>query len=185
MDTSNRSTASSEMNFSTERSSIRFWRQGSLLKPGGNTTIRSGHTLLLVEKAKGKKRRETPMTARGREILRAVSLVLFRDLTNVQVTHKFTDCAKRIGLKGLKLHSLRHTFGTYLIAMGYDITVVKELLGHEDIKTTLVYAKADSRLLRDAIKSFEVLGRNGYKMATAGEGGKEKPLDENRQLVSG
>jgi site-specific recombinase XerD len=63
----------------------------------------------------------------------------------------------------MKLHSLRHTFGTYLIAMGYDITVAKELLGHEDINTTLVYAKADARLLRSAIRSFEELGRNGYK----------------------
>jgi hypothetical protein len=35
---------------------------------------------------------------------------------------------------------------------------------HEDIKTTLVYAKADTRLLRDAIQSLEALGRNGYKM---------------------
>lgn len=47
--------------------------------------------------------------------------------------------------------------------MGSDITVAKELLGHEDIHTTLVYAKADARLLRTAIRSFEELGRNGYK----------------------
>jgi site-specific recombinase XerD len=30
-----------------------------------------------------------------------------------------------------------------MIAMGFDVTVVKELLGHEDIKTTLISAKAD------------------------------------------
>ena len=54
---------------------------------------------------------------------------------------------------------LRHTFGTYLIAMGYDMTVAKELLGHEDIKTTMLYAKADTRLIRDAIRSFDVLER--------------------------
>jgi site-specific recombinase XerD len=63
----------------------------------------------------------------------------------------------------MKLHSLRHTFGTCLIAVGYDITVTMELLGHEDIKTTLIYAKADTRLLREAMQSFELLGRNGYK----------------------
>ena len=55
-------------------------------------------------------------------------------------SHKFTDCAQRIKLEGLKLHSSRHTFGIYMISLGYDITVMKELLGHEDIKSTLVYA---------------------------------------------
>jgi site-specific recombinase XerD len=44
--------------------------------------------------------------------------------------------------------------------MGYDITVVKELLGHEEIKTTMIYAKANPRLLRDAIRSVEALGLN-------------------------
>lgn len=49
------------------------------------------------------------------------------------------------------------TFGTSLIAMGYDITVVKDLLGHEDIKPTMLYAKADTRLMRDAIRRFDPL----------------------------
>jgi hypothetical protein len=84
----------------------------------------------------------------------------------------------------MKLHSLRHTFGTYLIAMGYDITVAKELLGHEDIKTTLVYAKADTRLLRDAIQSLEALGRNGYKMVTKTERGEQKLLEGKTSIVS-
>jgi hypothetical protein len=84
----------------------------------------------------------------------------------------------------MKLHSLRHTFGTYLIAMGYDITVAKELLGHEDIKTTLVYAKADTRLLRDAIRSLDALGRDGYKMVTKGRSGEQKLLEGKRSIVS-
>ena len=102
-------------------------------------------------------------------------LGLFHDMSS-QVTHKFTDCARGIDSKGMKLHSLRHTFGTYLIAMGYDITVAKELLGHEDIKTTMVYAKADTRLIRDAIRSFDVLEKSGYKMVTKGGRGTRKLL---------
>jgi integrase len=116
-----------------------------------------------VERTKGKKRREIPMTARVREILEETSPLLFGDMTRDQVTHEFTDCARKAGLKGMKLHSRQHTFETYLIAMGFDITVAKELLRNEDIHTTLVYAKADARLLRTAIRSFEELGRNGYK----------------------
>jgi len=47
--------------------------------------------------------------------------------------------------------------------MGYDITVGRELLGQEDIKTALVYAKADARLLREAIRGLETIGKNGYR----------------------
>jgi integrase len=134
--------------------------------------------VILLEKTKGKKRREIPMTARVREILTELSPGVFSDMTEDLASHKFADCARAVGIKGLKLHSLRHTFGTYLIAMGYDITVVKELLGHEDIKTTLIYAKANPGLLRDAIRSFEALSRNGYKMVTRAEDENEKPLIE-------
>jgi integrase len=89
-----------------------------------------GNNFVLVERAKGRKRREVPMTGRAREVLKETSPRLFADMTGDQVNHKFTDCAKKVGLKGLKLHSFRHTFGALLLAMGYDITVAKELLGH-------------------------------------------------------
>ncbi|MBP1657638.1 MAG: Phage integrase family [Bacteroidetes bacterium] len=85
----------------------------------------------------------------------------------------------KIGLNGLKLHSFRHTFGTLLLAMGYDITVAKELLWHEDIRTTMVYAKADTRLIRDAIRSFDVLEKSGYRMVTKGGSGTRKLLKKN------
>jgi hypothetical protein len=83
----------------------------------------------------------------------------------------FTRVAKALGFTGPKLHSLRHTFGTYLIGVGYDVTVVRDLLGHEDIRTTLIYAKADPARLRDAIRSFEKLGGDSYKMVTEGGDG--------------
>jgi len=158
-------------------------RRSELLKLELNN-VDFDNNLIRVEKTKGKKRREIPMTGRVRAILEELSPGFFADMTGDQVSHKFTDCAKKVGLKGLKLHSFRHTFGTLLLAMGYDITVAKELLGHEDIKTTLVYAKADSRLLRDAIRSFETLGMNGYKMVTETRDTDRKLLEEKRAVVS-
>jgi site-specific recombinase XerD len=67
--------------------------------------------------------------------------------------HRVLKHAELAG-KGITPHALRHTFGSMLCAKGVPVPYVKDLLGHEDIGSTMIYVHSTPKALRDAVKQL-------------------------------
>jgi len=81
--------------------------------------------------------------------------VPFENLTPRSVQRLVKRYAKMAGLtKKITPHSLRHSYGTDLLAGGADIRAVQELLGHKNITTTQIYTHITDQHLKEVYQAF-------------------------------
>lgn len=71
----------------------------------------------------------------------------------------FSQTLAKSGIqKDVSLHSLRHAFASHLLAMGVDLFSIQKLMGHDDIRTTMVYLQVNHHTLKKQVTSpLEVL----------------------------
>lgn len=67
------------------------------------------------------------------------------------VRRGFENACRRAGIKNMRFHDLRHTFGSRLIREGVDIVTVQNLLGHHSITITQRYTHTNSDQTRNAV----------------------------------
>jgi site-specific recombinase XerD len=128
------------------------------------TDIDSSSMQVFVERAKGKKDRYVNLPQSILEQLRTYYLqykpkkYLFEGMYGEQysirsVQQVFKNAMKKAKInKKVGIHGLRHSFATHLLEAGTDIRFIQELLGHKDIKTTLIYTQVSNQTLK-SIKS--------------------------------
>ncbi|WP_108944120.1 phage integrase [Shewanella halifaxensis] len=107
------------------------------------------HNRITFVKTKGKKNRTVPIAQELADILPRVRGPLFRPCRK-----SFEQAIKRTGLEfpaRQMTHILRHTFASHFMMNGGNILVLRQILGHSDIKDTMRYAHFAPDHLDDAI----------------------------------
>jgi len=63
-----------------------------------------------------------------------------RPIDRSRLLKRYKAALKRAGVREVRFHDLRHTFGTRMAAAGIPMRTLQEWMGHRDFKTTLIYA---------------------------------------------
>lgn len=72
--------------------------------------------------------------------------------------HLFEHNVKNVLIPGLipdkiSPHTLRHSKAMHLLQAGVNLIYIRDILGHVSIQTTEIYARADSKLKREALEA--------------------------------
>ena len=131
--------------------------------------IDSKNMQVFIERSKGKKDRYVNLPQSILEQMRVYyktyrpKLYLFEGQDGGQYSVRstqqiFKNALKKAGInKRVGIHSLRHSYATHLLEQGTDIRFIQELLGHKDLKTTLIYTEVTNSSIRKIVSPLDKL----------------------------
>jgi integrase len=82
---------------------------------------------------------------------------------------RFVATARAAGLRPVRFHDLRHTFGTRMAAVGAPLRAIQEWMGHSDYRTTSIYADYAPDPSQGARYAARAFGALTAEQAEAGE----------------
>ena len=120
--------------------------------------------LILLDKTKNGERREIPINDTLYNTLSGLTRHIKTDYVfyNPETLKPYYDikrswntALRKSHILDFRFHDLRHTFASWLVMKGIDLTTVKELLGHKDVKMTLRYSHLAASHINNAVKALD------------------------------
>lgn len=131
--------------------------------------VDSKRMLITLRQAKGKKDRQVMLAEKLLVMLRSYfkeykpKIYLFEGYGGEQysvrsISKVMQQCKEKAGVnKKGNIHALRHSFATHLLEGGTDLFSIKELLGHNSLRTTLQYTHVSKKHLSKIQSPFDKL----------------------------
>lgn len=132
-------------------------RRGEILSlKWRNINLVNGY--IFIEDSKSGKSRKVPMNSlvleTFRNIKRVHEYVFYNPQTKTHIKDiktAFKSACRDAGIKGLRLHDLRHTAATGMVEAGVDLVTVSKILGHSTIQMTMRYAHPTPENMQRAV----------------------------------
>jgi len=110
-----------------------------------------------VKQSKTKKPLQVPISGKLKKVLKSIKVwpvaedgSLF-DFNSKNVSVQVGRAFNRAGLREHSFHSFRHWFACHAINSGVGLETVRDLLGHSDFRSTLIYARVKREKLQEAV----------------------------------
>ena len=72
--------------------------------------------------------------------------------------HHIRKMMNAAGITKGSVHCTRHTFASHLVMQGVELPVISKLLGHTDLRPTMIYAHLSPKHYHDAVSSLNLGG---------------------------
>ncbi len=86
-------------------------------------------------------------------------------IKGTSISNKFRSLCKKLGIKDLRFHDIRHTAGTRLGELGIDVSTISKILGHANMNMSMRYIHPNQSI-RNALEELANFESTATNIAT-------------------